>query len=212
MAKFTVYFKEKAIQSKLFDSGVVHIGRDEFNDLTIDNPTVAPAHAVILIKENNYLIKQLNDEFPLIINNEKCKEALLEHDDVISVGKHTITFIVTESVNENINNDTIFNKEVNLLNQKITKDVQISDANLQIMDGQHIGRMIPLKKSMTRFGHSGSGVVVIARRKEGYFISSLEGGDNITINNQTLDEKTINLNDNDIVIIDNISMQFFLEG
>ena len=33
MAKFTVYFKDKVIQSHIFESGVVRIGQDETNDL-----------------------------------------------------------------------------------------------------------------------------------------------------------------------------------
>ena len=71
MAKFTVYFKDKAIQSKIFDSGVIHIGRDETNDIVIDNLAVATVHAVVIIKEDSCIIKQLNDDFPLFINNEK---------------------------------------------------------------------------------------------------------------------------------------------
>ncbi len=212
MAKFTVYFKDKAVHSQFFDTGIIHIGRDEFNDMTIDNPTVAPAHAVVIIKDNSHLIKQLNNEFPLIINNEKCKEALLENNDIITIGKHTITFSSAESITAPQSNTISVDKDIDLLNKKIVESVKTPDATLQVLDGQHIGRMLPLKKSMTRFGHSGSGVVVIARRKDGYFISSLEGGENISINRQPLDDKTINLSDNDIVMIDNTSMQFFLEG
>ena len=86
------------------------------------------------------------------------------------------------------------------------------DANLQVMNGQHIGRVLPLKKSMTRFGHSGSGVGVIARRKDGYFISSLEGDSRITVNQTPLGNKTISLNNNDVIVIDSISRQFFFEN
>jgi len=212
MAKFTIYFKDKILQSYIFESGVIHIGRDETNDLVIDNLAVAPAHAVIIIKADNCVIKQLNDDFPLAINNEKSKESLLQNNDTISIGKHSIVYSLTETVSPTTNNNND-NKYVKYLNDQIESQLKIPDANLQIMDGQHIGRVLPLKKSMTRFGHSGSGVVIIARRKDGYFISSLEGdSSSITVNQQTLvADKTINLNDNDIVVIDNTSMQFFLE-
>ena len=211
MAKFTVYFKDKAVNSQLFDTGIIHIGRDEFNDLTIDNPTVAPAHAVVIIKDNNYLIKQLNSEFPLIVNNEKHTEALLENNDVITIGKHTIAFSSTENITAPQIVSSVSN-DINDLNERIVEKINIPVATFQVLDGPHIGRMLPLKKSMTRFGQSGSGVVVISRRKDGYFISSLEGGENISLNSQPLADKTINLRNNDIVIIDNTSMQFFLEG
>ena len=211
MAKFTVYFKEKVIQSHIFESGVIHIGRDETNDLVIDNLTVAPAHAVVIIKADSCVIKQLNDEFPLLINNEKSKESLLQNNDRISMGKHTLVYNTTESVSpvKNINSAS---KDVESLNIKLEEKIKVPDANLQVMDGQHIGRILPLKKAMTRFGHSGAGIGVIARRKDGYFISSLESDSTITVNQKPLGNKTFNLTNNDVVVIDNISMQFFYEN
>ncbi len=211
MAKFTVYFKDKVIQSHIFDPGIVRIGRDETNDLIIDNLTVAPAHAVVIIKEDSCVIKQLNDEFPLFINNEKSKETLLQNNDKISVGKHSVVYNTTESVTP-VKNSNSASKDVASLNTKLEEKIKIPDANLQVMDGQHIGRVLPLKKSMTRFGHNGADVGVISRRKDGYFISSLDGDPKITVNQTPLGDKTISLNNNDVVVIDSISMQFFFEN
>ena len=211
MAKFTVYFKDKAVQSKIFDSGVIHIGRDETNDILIDNLAVASAHAVVIIKEDSCIIKQLNDDFPLFINNEKTKDSILQHNDKITIGKHTIIFSTTESVTPAPNNNAA-NKDLNDLNEQLEEKIKLPDANLQVLDGQHIGRILPLKKAITRFGLSGTGTVIISRRKEGYFISSLESDAKITINNKALTDKSLNLNPNDIIVIDNISMQFFLEN
>ena len=208
MAKFTIYFKDKAIQSYIYDSGTVHIGRDDSNDLVIDNLDVAPAHAVIIIKADSYIIKQLNDSHPLVINKETVKEAILQKNDVITVGKHSIIFTETESP-ATAENDEI---EVEFVNGNLKDKNHIPNASLQVMDGHHIGRILPLKKSMTRFGHSGSGVVIISKRKEGYFISSLESDPDILVNQTPIADKTIHLNSNDIVRINNISMQFFLES
>lgn len=210
MAKFTVFFKDKVIQSQIFESGVVRIGRDDTNDLIIDNLAIAPAHAVAVIKEDSCSIKQLNDEFPLIINDEENKDTLLKNADTLTLGKHTIVYNETES----ITTDIIGHEEitdVKILNKRIKQSLKIPDANLQVLDGQHIGRVLPLKKSMTRIGQSNSGIAVISRRKNGYFISSLEGEPNIIINKEPLADKTVNLKSNDMVIIDNVSMQFFID-
>ncbi len=210
MAKFTVFFKDKVIQSNIFDPGIIRIGRDETNDLTIDNLAVAPAHAVIIIKEDSCMVKQLNDEFPLIVNNEKNKSSLLKNGDTLTIGKHTVVFNETESiVSDPIDQGGV--ADVTNLNNKLEENTKVPEANLQVLDGQHIGRVLPLKKSMTRIGQSSTGIAVISRRKDGYFISSLEGDPNIIINKEPLAEKTINLKTNDMVVIDNISMQFFIE-
>lgn len=210
MAKFTVYFKDKIIESHIFDSGVVHVGRDETNDLSIDNPAIAPAHAVITVKDDHCVIKKLNDDFPVIVNGEDNKDSLLQDNDKITIGKHTIIFNTTESIAPATNNNNA-DKDVQSLNGKLENKLKIPDANLQVLEGQHIGRVLPLKKPMTRFGSSSSGIVVIAKRKDGYHVSSLEEKNQITINREALEDKTIKLKDNDILIIDNISMQFFLD-
>lgn len=206
MAKFTVFFKDKAIDSILFDSGVMHIGRDESNDLTLNSLAVAPAHAAVIIKENACLIKQLNDDFPLIINGEKLKECLLNNNDRITLGKYSLLYNTTELVTEIPKNAT---PEVSMLNQKIEPNLKLPEANLQVLDGEHIGRILPMKKAMTRLGRNGGGIAVIARRKEGYFISSLENDSSLTINNEPLGDKTVKLNNNDLIVIDNTTLQFF---
>ena len=206
MAKFTVFFKDKAIHSALFESGVVHIGRDETNDLTLNSLAVAPAHAAVVIKETKALIKQLNDDFPLIVNGEKVKEYSLSNNDKITLGKHSIVYNTTESV---VEMPKPSNPDVDLLNLEIERDIQMPEANLQVMDGRHIGRILPMKKAMTRLGRNGGGVAVIARRKDGYFISALENDISLTVNNIPLGDKTLKLNDNDVIVIDNTSLQFF---
>ncbi len=212
MPKFTVYFKDRVINSKIFDSGVVHIGRDDTNDLVIDNLAVAPAHAAVIIKPDQCIIKQLNDDFPLIINNEKSKEALLAHNDKITLGKHTIIFSLTESIQEPVIAADTSRRDVDLLNNQLEEKIKLPDANIQVMSGEHIGRVLPLKKPMTRFGHQGSGIVVISRRKDGYFISVLEGKGQISVNHIPLDDKSVHLNNNDVIIVNDISLQFFYDN
>lgn len=209
MAKLTVFFKDKAIHSSLFDNGVVRIGRDETNDLTIDSLAVAPAHAVIIMRDDEYIIKQLNDEFPLIVNGEKVKTCNLNNNDTISMGKHDIIFNTTESVGYPTFKSLI-DEDVKSLNQEIGSETYSPTANLQIMTGDNIGKILQLKNAMTRLGHNGNGVIAISKRKEGYFVSVLENSGTITVNNEPLDDKSLKLNTNDVLVIDNTSLQFFL--
>ena len=210
MAKITVFFKDKPIDSKLFEKGIIRIGRDETNDIHVDSLAIAPAHAAIIIDKDSSRIKQLNDEFPLVINGEHFKEANLVDGDILAVGKHAIVFNTDEQFVRSSNEDNLSDKDLQQLNQDIEPTVKFPEANMQVMDGKHIGRMIPLKKAMTRLGSKESGIAVIARRKDGYFISVLEGKNNLKVNANYLGENTVKLNNNDTVLIDQTSMQFFL--
>lgn len=209
MAKFTVYFKDKAIQSNIFDAGVVHIGRDDTNDLVVDSLAVAPAHAAAIVKDGSCVIKQLNDKFPLLINNRPMKECHLENNDVVNIGKHYIVYNTTSS--QAPIRPVSRNPDVLALNEKLVDSVKLPEANLQVMNGEHIGRILPLKKAMTRLGHEGSGVIVIARRKEGYFVSALQENDGLIVNKQPLGDRIVKLNNNDVIVVDNVPMQFFME-
>ncbi|MGZ8927257.1 MAG: FHA domain-containing protein [Methylobacter sp.] len=209
MPKLTVFFKDKVIHSGLFENGIVHIGRDETNDLIIDSMAIAPAHAVIIIRDDACTVKQLNDEFPLIINGKKTKACNLNDNDTISIGKHDIVFNTVKFIAPEASNNPI-DEDVKLLNQEIDNDLQIPAANLQIMNGSNIGKVLQLKKSMTRLGHDGNGVIAILKRKEGYFVSVLENAGTITINNEPLNDKPLKLNMNDVLVVNNTSLQFFL--
>ncbi len=209
MPKFTVFFKDKAINSAIFDEGVVHIGSDETNNLSVDSLAIAPAHAAVIIKESGSIIKQLNNDFPLIINNTKTKEAILQNNDQINIGKHFIVFSETESISPSVEN-TVQDTDVTQLNTKLQERNADPDANLQIMEGPHIGRILALKKTMTRIGNRESGVVIISKRKEGYYISALESHQSQKVNQQPLGDQSIRLNNYDIISLEDTSMQFFL--
>jgi hypothetical protein len=207
MARLTVFFKDKAIHSDLFEECIVHIGRDKTNDLTIDSLAVAPVHAVLVIRNDSCVIKQLSEDFPLIVNHVKVKECHLNNNDTISIGKHDIIYNTTESAAEQIRHIDTTDKDA-----KPTSGVHapMPVANLQVMDGQNIGKILLLKNAMTRLGQSGRGMVVISKRKEGYFIAALENKDQITVNNKPLDDSSLRLNNHDVIVIDNTTLQFFL--
>lgn len=210
MAKLTVFFRDKAIHSGLFENGVVHIGRDQTNDLTIDNLAVAPVHAAIIIRDDACAIKQLNDQFPLVVNGEATKACNLNNNDMISMGKHAILFNTAESVEFPAAPDDSLVNDVKSLNQEIGSQLTSPAANLQIMNGNNIGKILPLKNAMTRLGHDGNGVIAISKRKDGYFVSILENSGTITVNNEPLDDKSLKLNTNDVLVVNNTSLQFFL--
>ena len=210
MAKFTVFYKDNLLSSARFESGVVHIGRDETNDLAVDSLAIAPAHAAVIIRDSNSIIKQLNADFPLIINGEQLKECALKNADTITIGKHRIVYSSTETIAAD-SHVAAPEPENTKLNHEILNNTQTPEANLQVIGGKHIGRLVPLKKNMTRLGRNGAGIIIITRRSDGYFVSMLESDDKIKINDKPLADKTIRLNNNDIILIDNMPMQFFMK-
>lgn len=210
MAKLTVYFKFKEIDSYLFTDKVVHIGRDETNDIQIDSLAVAPAHAAVIIRDHAATIKQLNDNFPLIVNGQVTRECPLNDDDTITVGKHDLVYHSEEK------QDAALQEPEQLIFENGHASSSLDErhapnASLQVLDGPNIGKVVWLKKAMTRLGNDHSGIVVISKRKDGYFVSVLKNNDSISINKQPLKESYLKLQQNDVLNINNVSLQFFMQ-
>jgi pSer/pThr/pTyr-binding forkhead associated (FHA) protein len=193
MATLTVYFKSAIVRVySLQTDTIIHIGRDETNELAIDSPDFAPAHAVVALRGNECVIKQLNDDFPLIINGKIKKVANLHQGDIITIGRHELIY----GIEMNNNNPTPSHSSV---------------ANYQIVNGAQIGKIFPLKPPMTLIGEQGRGMVIVSKRKDGYFASILEKTDTITLNAQPLGRNTLKLNHKDILVVGQTTVQFYLQ-
>lgn len=210
MAKFTILYKNQPIKTDVFEKGIVHIGRDEINNIVIDSPDVAPAHTAIVLRKQGNIIKQLNDDFPLVVNTHKTKGCSIKDGDTIFLGDYSIVF-----KEHHDNEPELAAQQVNVQEESkknIEPETKILEGNLQIMEGEHIGRIIPLKKAMTRLGRSDyGGVVIISRRKDGYYISALDEINTLEVNNKPVGNKTVSLKNNDKVMIDNVKMIFFTQ-
>lgn len=83
-------------------------------------------------------------------------------------------------------------------------------ANFQVINGVNIGKLFPLKIPMTIIGETDNGVLMISKRKDGFFVSILENAANITINQQALGNHAIKLNHNDVLTIGGETLRFYL--
>jgi hypothetical protein len=80
---------------------------------------------------------------------------------------------------------------------------------VQVINGEHIGRIISLNRSMTRLGLSGNTCAVVANRgDQGYFLTPLEGDTYPLINGEPTGDATIQLSEGVIIEIDGIQMKF----
>jgi len=209
MVKFTISLNNKSIKSHIFDKNVINIGRNTNNDLSIDNPAVAPVHAAVTLNGYAYIITQSDKDYPLIINNEETKEARLINNDKIVIDNYTITFNSARIIFSSHIDNVIENSS-----PPLKEKIKIPNANVQILSGEYIGRVISLKNNKVTFGKnsSGSGLAIISKLSEGYSISAIEADTDITVNFEPLEKNSVLLNNNDMLVIDNISMQFFQEN
>lgn len=197
MNQLTVYFKNKIVNSiSLEKDKAIHIGSDDTNDLVIDSSDIAPAHAAVILRATDCAIKQLNEHFPLVVNGKPTRITVLQDGDTIAAGQHSI----------------VYSTDHQPIKSKLAQLNHIPHvANYQVIGGTNLGKMFHLKTPMTLLGEQGSGVVVISKRKDGYFASVLENAEHITLNKQPLTDKAVKLNHDDVLVIGHLTVQFCLQ-
>jgi len=214
MAKLTLTFKGKMLQSQTLASGIFTIGRDETNDLQIDSLAVAPRHAAISVAGNEKLVRQLDPAYPLVVNGNPVSEHPLTHGDRIGVGKHQIYFSDNGNpVPAGLPPALETEPEPSEAEQHPVKHGPVTvEASLQVLKGKNIGVVIPLRRAMTRLGTEAAGSAVIAHRKEGYFLSALVAVNDVKVNNVDILEESVLLSHGDVLKVGGNTLQFFCKS
>jgi hypothetical protein len=83
---------------------------------------------------------------------------------------------------------------------------------LQVVSGEHIGRIVPLSRSMTRLGLSDTAcAIVVNRGREGCFLSHLEGEKQPMVDGMPTGTSSIRLFEGALVEIEGIRLKFHQE-
>ncbi len=84
---------------------------------------------------------------------------------------------------------------------------------LQVLNGKNAGLVLDLKKSLTTFGSPKIAVAGVTKRAKGYFLIHVQGqeGHSTLLNDQPVSDKAAQLEDNDIIEVANIKLEFFTE-
>lgn len=85
-----VTFGSNVIESRRIDKDKITIGRDDTNDIVLNNPTISREHSEINFSDGIISIKDLRSANGTFINNVKMDDAVLDIGDEIVVGKYMI--------------------------------------------------------------------------------------------------------------------------
>lgn len=91
MIKLQLKFKATVLKELLTDKTEIAIGRDTANDLCIDNLVASSRHARLFKgPDDKYTIEDLNSTNGTFINGKEVTTQVLDDNDQITIGKHTI--------------------------------------------------------------------------------------------------------------------------
>lgn len=99
MLKILLKLKDTELKTFEMDKSVVTIGRNDNNDIYINNLGVSKKHARIVKKQGMYVIEDLNSTNGTFLNNEKITKADLTGNDVVTIGKYTLLVLSSDGRN-----------------------------------------------------------------------------------------------------------------
>jgi pSer/pThr/pTyr-binding forkhead associated (FHA) protein len=76
----------------------ITIGRRTTCDIAIDHPAVSGTHAVIYLENNVYAVEDLESTNGTLVNGVAVKKHVLQHLDVIEVGRHKLYYFDDASI------------------------------------------------------------------------------------------------------------------
>ncbi len=96
MAKILLFLENTLLAEYSLEKMTTHIGRRPNNDIHIDNLAVSGEHAAIVKMGQDYYIEDVGSTNGTTVNGDEIQKHLLQHGDVIELGKHQLKFIVEE--------------------------------------------------------------------------------------------------------------------
>jgi len=233
MARAILVFNKKVIKEYPFDKDNMTIGRNEGNDIVIDNLAVSGLHARIDKTENTYILTDLQSTNGTFVNDKRITSHRLQHKDKIIVGKHLLFFALSKEEQGEVKEaeldktmilDTARQKDL-LAKQAEKKGMEVPIKKEKIgvisfIDGSSQGE-IQLTKKLTKIGKAETSEIrlggllmpptaaTISRRPNGYAITTT-GGKTVKVNNQAIQESHF-LKDFDTIEIGSYKFQFYTQ-
>jgi hypothetical protein len=205
----TLAFKGNTLQVIPLHDGLMTIGREPSCDIHIDSLAIAPEHARIVL-DNGKCTLQSNTDEETFVNQVPVNEQILQDNDLIRIGKHTLRYAgAGEPLPEIDHTATAIAPEP--IPAPAPTPGNNSKGWLQVLSGSHLGKTIQLRNGMTDLGKAGIAPALISRRHDGYYIANLGDYDNIRVGDNNIGEKTWPLKDGDLLQINKLRLQFLLE-
>ncbi len=96
-SKLILKFKDTVISEFELNQEETTIGRKPENNIHIDNLAVSSKHARVLKIGKKVILEDLGSTNGVTVNGQETSKHILNNGDVITVGKHTLTFVALDN-------------------------------------------------------------------------------------------------------------------
>jgi pSer/pThr/pTyr-binding forkhead associated (FHA) protein len=139
----------------VIDKPRLTIGRRPYNDIMLDDLTVSGEHALLLTRAGASVIEDLRSRNGTLVNDEPVIQRALLDGDRIEIGIYRLQYVIEPLITEG--------------------ERPPEWACVEALSGDAIGKVIAIDRAIVSLSNASGQVAVISRRKNGFFITHLEG-------------------------------------
>jgi hypothetical protein len=174
------------------------LGRRPYNDIVIDNLAISGEHAIFEVQGSQVYLEDMDSTNGTYVNGKAAKRLLLQHGDLIDVGKYKIKF----------DDQSEATAPAGQAPTKLSDLPVTATAFIKGLSGAAAGREVPLSKMVTTVGKPGVAVAAITRRHGGFFVHHVEGAGNPSLNGAPFGFEPTALKNGDVIELAGTQMQF----
>jgi hypothetical protein len=184
------------------------IGRRASNDLVIDHVAISGQHAVIVAMNNDYFLEDLNSTNGTQVNGQPIKKHFLRDNDVINLAPYKVRFVADNGTSKR-DPGKLIERAVGTSRDKDGAGTSAKQAaEIRVLNGASAGKEVALSKPLTTIGRPGVQVAVITHRKQGYFVTHVEGNSFPVVNGESIGSNARLLKFDDIIDLSGTQMVF----
>lgn len=196
MAKIILSIGDTVLREIPLTKERITIGRRPHNDIVLDNLAISGEHAVIVTRDNDSFLEDLNSTNGTQVNGQPVRKHFLQDHDLIELAQFRVRYVAGD-VTDPVSGHSLAN-------------IGLAAASLTVLNGPNAGREIALTKVLTTIGHPDVQVAVVTRRGASFFLSHVEGEEFPLLNGQALSEGARQLSEGDVVDLSGIQMRVVL--
>ena len=202
MPKMIVSIDGVVIKEVQLSKDRTSLGRRPYNDIVIDNLAVSGEHAVLQMSGVEVYVEDLNSTNGTYVNGKAVKKQLLQHADVVEIGKYKISFVIENGATAEKS------AAIALVAGTVPTSPLVSTAAIRVMSGAAAGREVILVKTVTTIGKPGVAVAAITKRSQGFVVTHVEGAEKPTLNGTAVGAEPVALKNGDVLELAGTQMQF----
>ena len=231
MPKVTVLLDGVVLKEVELTKERTTLGRRPYCDIVIEHLTVSGEHAALHLSGGAVTVEDLNSTNGTYIGTKAIKSQLLQHGDVLDLGKFKIRF-ESEPPQDDFEKTMVY-KRGSLPLPPVIRPAPVALAParnppapppppsqaasaaeshgwIKVLTGTAAGREMALTKVVTTVGKPGVSVAAITQRRHDFFVHHVEGVDRILVNGMPASEEPTLLRNGDQIVLAGTQMQFLL--